>query len=80
MNIPNLLTSEVLKSVIAARKSMAASPENAPEKPKPKPMTVFYGGSVAVFEVTPEKVGELHSLFFLLDRFLLLGNFKGSHA
>nr|ATD10401.1 jasmonate ZIM-domain protein JAZ10 [Fragaria x ananassa] len=55
VNIPNLLTSEVLKSVIAARKSMAASPENAPEKPKPKPMTVFYGGSVAVFEVTPEK-------------------------
>lgn len=59
MNIPNLLSSEVLKSVIA--KSMAASPENAPEKPKAKPMTVFYGGSVAVFEVTPEKVGELHS-------------------
>ncbi|KAL6188280.1 hypothetical protein ACLB2K_039673 [Fragaria x ananassa] len=53
VNIPNLLSSEVLKSVIA--KSMAASPANAPEKPKTKPMTVFYGGSVAVFEVTPEK-------------------------
>ncbi|XP_061991261.1 protein TIFY 9 [Rosa rugosa] len=53
--IPNLLSSEVLKSVIAARKSVAAAPENSPEKPKAKPMTIFYGGSVSVFDVTPDK-------------------------
>ncbi|XP_024194337.1 protein TIFY 9 isoform X2 [Rosa chinensis] len=53
--IPNLLSSEVLKSVIEARKSVAAAPENSPQKPKAKPMTIFYGGSVSVFDVTPDK-------------------------
>lgn len=55
--IPNLLSSEVLKCVIATRKSAIASSENVLEKPKTKPMTIFYGGRVSVYDVTPDKVG-----------------------
>lgn len=55
--IPNLLSSEVLKCVIATRKSAVASSENVLEKPKTKPMTIFYGGRVSVYDVTPDKVG-----------------------
>lgn len=55
--IPNLLSSEVLKCVIATRKSAIASSENVLEKPKTNPMTIFYRGCVSVYDVTPDKVG-----------------------
>ncbi|XP_050371894.1 protein TIFY 9 [Argentina anserina] len=59
---PNLLSSEVLKSMIATRKSVAATPDKAPELPKGKPMTIFYGGSVSVFDVTPDKFESIMKL------------------